>query len=518
MASSGPITEPLTAVPVTGTAAARGPLTNGAAPAPRRWTLRARLIALVVGVAAIALVSVDVGLPIALRSVLVTNLDATLNRAMGSLPQTFQFQALQERIRDSSPGSEVGFTLISADGSIQHEPPESEDTWANPDVNAIEAMGVPQTIVDLDDPTIQYRAVARTVTAQSTNLPAELVAWQSTSGVQTAVGRLIVIELLGTAALLLLLGLTSSLIIRRELKPLESIARAADDIADGDLDRRVEEDDPSTEVGRLGVAFNGMLDGISELLDERQRSEQRLRQFAADASHELRTPVAAVRGYTDMYRAGMLSDPAAVQRAMERMGFEAARMNALVQDLLTLIQADAEKTASHERVDLVEVLTGVVEDAAVIDPERQWRWSGWDPAAGRVLVLGDRLRLSQLFANLLGNIRTHTPPGTTATVTVLPGAGEIAVSVSDNGPGVADEDLDRLFDRFYRADPSRSREKGGTGLGLSIVAAIARNHGGRVLAGHSPGGGLTITVVLPRATGTAAVPPPAPAAVPVPVV
>ena len=134
-----------------------------------------------------------------------------------------------------------------------------------------------------------------------------------------------------------------------------------------------------------------------------------------------------------------------------------------------------------------------------------------------MLVLGDRLRLSQLFANLLGNIRTHTPPGTIATVTVLPGAGEIAVSVSDNGPGVSDADLDRLFDRFYRADPSRSREKGGTGLGLSIVAAIVRNHGGRVLAGHSPGGGLTITVVLPRAVGTAAVPPPAAGADPAPV-
>jgi len=187
------------------------------------------------------------------------------------------------------------------------------------------------------------------------------------------------------------------------------------------------------------------------------------------------------------------------------MGFEAKRMGALVDDLLTLIQADAERTMTHERVDLADLLTGVVDDAAVIDPTRTWRLSG---GYGPAVAVGDRLRLHQLFANLLANVRTHTPPGAVATVSVLPGLDEIAVTVSDNGPGVSDEALQRLFDRFYRVDPSRSRENGGTGLGLSIVAAIVRSHGGQILASHTPGGGLTMTVVLPRATGTAAVPPP----------
>ncbi len=180
-------------------------------------------------------------------------------------------------------------------------------------------------------------------------------------------------------------------------------------------------------------------------------------------------------------------------------------MGALVDDLLTLIQADAERTLTHERVDLADLLTGVIDDAAVIDPTRTWRLAGsYAPA----VVLGDRLRLHQLFANLLANIRTHTPTGTVATVAMLTGLDEIAISVSDNGPGVSDEALHRLFDRFYRVDPSRSRENGGTGLGLSIVAAIVRSHGGQILASHTPGGGLTMTVVLPRPTGTAAVPPP----------
>jgi two-component system OmpR family sensor kinase len=335
--------------------------------------------------------------------------------------------------------------------------------------------------------------------------PGYLVAWMPLDDVDSNFRRLVLVELLVTAGLLILLGSTASLVIRRELKPLESMATAADDIARGDLNRRVDESDPSTEIGRLGVAFNDMLDGISTLLGERRRSEHRLRQFVADASHELRTPVAAVRGYTDLYNAGALPDEAAVERAMKRMGFEAKRMGALVDDLLTLIQADAERTLAHERVDLADLLTGVVDDAAVIDPTRTWRLTG---GYGEAVVVGDRLRLHQLFANLLANVRTHTPPGTVATIAVLPGLDEIAISVSDNGPGVSDEDLSRLFDRFYRVDPSRSRENGGTGLGLSIVAAIVRSHGGQIIASHTQGGGLTMTVVLPRATGTAAVPPP----------
>jgi hypothetical protein len=121
------------------------------------------------------------------------------------------------------------------------------------------------------------------------------------------------------------------------------------------------------------------------------------------------------------------------------------------------------------------------------------------------MVAGDRLQLHQLFANLLTKIRTHTPPGTTATVSLLPGHDEVAVTVTDDGPGVRTDELPRLFDRFYRADESRSRENGGSGLGLSIAAAIVRSHGGRIIASHAPNGGLTMTVVLPRPVGTAAV-------------
>ena len=240
-----------------------------------------------------------------------------------------------------------------------------------------------------------------------------------------------------------------------------------------------------------------MLDGINALLTERQVAEQRLRRFVADASHELRTPVAAVRGYTDLFASGALPEPVAVSRAMERMGFESRRMGALVEDLLTLAQADAPGALQREPLDLVELLTGVVEDAAAIDNTRQWTLL---TPPGPLLIPGDGNRLHQLVANLLGNVRTHTPPGSTAVVSVEPSGdpGSVLVAVTDDGPGVDPDALKLLFDRFFRADPSRSRAQGGSGLGLAIVAAIATAHGGSVAAVPAPTGGLRIEVRLPR--------------------
>ncbi len=472
----------------------------------RRWSLRARLTALVLAVAALALLAVDIVLPLNLKASLISSRDATLTGVINSVPKnrTFNLQTLIS-VSDANPlRGEIGWSIVSDEGVVKSAPPPG-NAGASPDIPEIPPVTEAETVGDTSGGRATYRILALKVTQGQQQEPGYLVAWVSLADVNNTVSRLILTELLITAGLLVLLGATASLVIRRELKPLETMATAAEEITRGDLDRRVDMGDPGTEVGRLGFAFNGMLDGISDLLDERRRNEERLRQFLADASHELRTPVAAVRGYTDLYRAGALPDDGAVDRAMQRMGFESRRMGALVEDLLTLVQADAERNSRHERVDLTDLLTGVVDDAAVIDPERTWRLLA-GPGGEAASVLGDRLRLHQLFANLLSNIRTHTPAGTVATVSFLPGTDDLAVTISDNGPGVTDEDLPRLFDRFYRVDPSRSRERGGTGLGLSIVAAIVRSHSGRIMASHTPGGGLTVTVVLPRAVGTAAVP------------
>lgn len=465
----------------------------------RRFTLRTRLIALVLGVAAIALVAVDILIPLNVRSSLMDSKDLALTS------QVANFNAVGEYVPDTNGDEtagaldkgEVGLTFVSLTGPSLRVVSLASDPDASPVFGRSPSTTTPETVRDADG-----QGTFRALAVPAKNKAGDrgyAVFWVPLADVTRAVGSVVFTELLISLALLVLLGTTASVIIRRELRPLEAMATAADDIAGGDLDRRVYPGDAGTEVGRLGFAFNGMLDGISTLIAEREANETRMRQFLADASHELRTPVAAVRGYTDLYRAGALPDEAAVTRAMARMGFESERMGALVGDLLMLVQADAETDTRREVVDLSDVLTGVVDDAAVIDRTRTWRLVGADKR-GVDLVQGDRLRLHQLFANLLGNVRTHTDAGTTATVTLSSGPGELTVTVADDGPGVSGAELPRLFDRFYRVDASRSRIKGGTGLGLSIVAAIVRSHRGRVMAGHTPGGGLTTTVVLPRWT------------------
>lgn len=478
-------------------------MTTAVPPARRRWGLRVRLIALVLAVAALALVAVDIVLPFSLRSSLISDRDSTLTSAVqGAEIRPLSLQALATLSSSNQLNGEIGWSTVTSAGTAKVVLPPARDDAGNPAVGSQPSTGAPQTVGDGNGGPEKYRILAFAVTDITTNRTGYLVAWVNIDDISATLRQLVFLEFLITVFLLALLGFLSSLIIRRELRPLEAMATAADQIAEGDVSRRVAPGDPTTEVGRLGTAFNGMLDGIGGLLDEQQRSETRLRQFVADASHELRTPVAAVRGYVELYKAGMLPGEAGVARAMDRMGFEARRMGGLVEDLLTLIKADAQQSTEREPVDLMQVLVGVVDDAAVIDRSRTWRLVG---ASRPTFVMGDRLRLHQLFANLLANVRTHTPEGTTATVSILPGQDEVAVAVVDDGPGVAHEALPRLFDRFFREDESRSRENGGSGLGLSIVAAIVRSLGGRILASDAPGGGLAMTVVLPRPVGTAAV-------------
>lgn len=466
-----------------------------------RWSIRAKLITLVVLGSAVGLSAVAIMLPVFLRAELLADRDDTLIGVVDGLPDDFSLDALRQQESPLQGG--LGWTTVTPSGiaSVFDRPAKYPN--ANPAVGSPPPIRVLETVPDVRLADLEYRIFAVPVYSTGGRVfEGYLVAWSPLTDIDETIGRLVLAEVFIVSGLLLLIGSVSGLMIRRSLKPLEAMAEAADEIRGGDLERRVVVDEAETEMGRLGSAFNGMLDGISDLVDDRSRGEERLRRFIADASHELRTPVAAVQGYSDLYRAGALPDDAAVGRAMERMGFEARRMGSLVEDLLTLVQADAPDRIARERVELNDLLVGVVEDAAAIDATRTWLLA---PIAQPVSVAGDRMRLHQLFANLLGNVRTHTPEGTTATVSVLPGPDRVAVTVSDDGPGVSESDLNRLFDRFFRVDASRSRANGGTGLGLSIVQALAKAHGGEVLASRGPAGGLAITVLLPLAVGTAAV-------------
>jgi two-component system OmpR family sensor kinase len=299
--------------------------------------------------------------------------------------------------------------------------------------------------------------------------------------------------------------------VRIGLRPLERIGETAGAIAAGDLSRRVEPADTKTEVGRLGLALNAMLARIEEAFEVRRASEERLRRFAADASHELRTPLTSVRGYAELFRRGAADDPEALANAMRRIEEESARMGDLVDELALLARLDQGRPLDRDPVDLVEVAAAAVDAARVADPARRIELG----SDGPVVVTGDRARLRQVADNLLSNARVHTPHGSPVRVLVRVEGDEAVLAVEDEGPGIPSEDAERVFERFYRADPSRSRKSGGTGLGLSIVAAVAQAHGGVARVEAATGGGARFELRVPLRTPGPEVPAPPPAEDPV---
>ena len=287
-------------------------------------------------------------------------------------------------------------------------------------------------------------------------------------------------------------GLIIFVIVRRSVRPLERVAATARKVATLPLDRGevdlavrvpVRDTDPRTEIGSVGAAINQMLGHVSGALTSRQESETRVRQFVADASHELRTPLAAIRGYAELARRGE-HDPGAVSHALRRVESESARMTTLVDDLLLLARLDSGRPLAREEVDLTMLVVDRVSDARVAGPDHRWQLDLPDEP---VTVMGDTARLHQVLANLLANARNHTPPGTVVSTGVRRETGGAVLTVTDNGPGIAEELQPEIFGRFVRGDSSRSRAAGSTGLGLAIVAAVISAHGGTVTVDSRPG-------------------------------
>ncbi|MCW2598316.1 MAG: two-component sensor histidine kinase [Frankiales bacterium] len=317
--------------------------------------------------------------------------------------------------------------------------------------------------------------------------------------------QLIVLESTIGGIVLLALAGGGYIVVRRSLRPLVAVETTAEAIAAGDLTQRVPESDPRTEVGSLSRSFNAMLTQIETAFAERSASEAearaseiRMRRFVGDASHELRTPLTSIRGFAELYRQGALPAQADVDRAMNRVENEAARMGLLVDDLLLLARLDQQRPLERAPVDLLELAGDAVQDAKALDPARSVHLEvvATGPAP---VVSGDAQRLRQVFGNLVANALTHTPPATPVVLRVSSTASTAVVEVVDSGPGIAPEDRPRVFERFFRTDSSRTRASGGSGLGLSIVAALVAAHGGHVDVEETPGGGATFRVSLPLA-------------------
>ena len=407
----------------------------------------------------------------------------------------------------------------------------------------------------------RLRAVARYVLLGRAGVPAAqsgatgpghrfgvLVVARPVTVVTGQVGGIVVAELITGGALILLLALGGRWLIGRGLAPLSEMAGTAQRITNqGDLTARMPDADGSTEVGRLGAAINTMLDRIQQAFGARLRSETKVRQFAADASHELRTPLTTIRGYAELYRQGALDDDQ-LPDAMRRIEQEARRMGTLVAELLELARLDRTSSLDITETDLAVLVRDAAADARAVEPARPVRAEAPDALVAAV----DEARIRQVLANLLGNVRAHTPVTTPTAVRLAQVRGGVVLEVADSGPGMAADDAARAFDRFHRGTERRdgetadaavgygdhgsgaasahsangsrpAAESGGSGLGLAIVAAIAQAHGGQATLESAPGHGTRVRVWLPATPpGTPAAPrpsrarhypgPPAPAA------
>ncbi|MEU8520368.1 HAMP domain-containing sensor histidine kinase [Streptomyces sp. NPDC048577] len=320
--------------------------------------------------------------------------------------------------------------------------------------------------------------------------------------VQDSLSTLILVEVSVTGAGLVAASLAGGALVGIALRPLRRVAATATQVAEiplhsGEvaLDQRVPEADPRTEVGQVGAAINRMLDHVHSALDARQQSETRVRRFVADASHELRTPLASIRGYAELTRRGGEECGPDTRHALGRIESEATRMTGLVEDLLLLARLDAGRPLSYRGTDLAPLLVDALSDARAAGPGHRWRLELPDAA---VSVEADEARLHQVLVNLLGNARTHTPPGTTVTARVRGDGDRAVLEVEDDGPGIPEGLLPHVFERFARGDASRARQAGGgsTGLGLAIVRAVALAHGGEVDVRSRPGA-TVFAVTLP---------------------
>lgn len=470
-------------------------------------SLRARLVLLLAVLAAAGLVIAGVVTYAELRSFLLDRVDRQLVASTAALDRAIVRGGPAARrsvgqLARTAPGTYV--ELRDATGAVL----DSAALWPPGQTGAVPAL--PADVEDRSGKTFTVDAADGStefrVRAQARPFGTLIVA-APLDDVSETLDRLLLIEIVVSASVVAAVAVLGLVLVRVGLRPLRRIEGTAAAIAAGRLDRRVEDANPRTEVGRLGLALNAMLARIEEAFAEQEASEARLRRFVADASHELRTPLASVRAYAELFERGAREHPDDLARAMAGIDRESRRMGLLVDDLLLLARLDQGRALERRPLDLAELAREAVDAARLLDPARRLDFH----ASGPVPIAGDRDRLRQLLDNLLANVRAHTPAGAGAGVRIEAGAdGSALVEVADEGPGLSEEQEARVFERFYRVDPSRSRDAGGSGLGLSIVQAIAEAHGGTVTVARAAGGGACFRVLLPASAPpeSGCIPPP----------
>ena len=465
------------------------------------WSLRNRLILAAVVLTALAISASDFAANTALRSYLISQVDQQLLDISGGSLTRLDRAGIEEENSDEneSPFREfrplrgvptsVSVTLLDVDGNfigrVGGDLSKEQIAVVGMSIAEVQKKGSKPFTIKGEDGQPDVRAVAQVL---PTGLGSVIVA-NSLADVDRTLNRLGFFFLILGLLALLAIALVSRWIIAISLKPLEAVEETAEAIAAGDLSARLPAAKPDTEVGRLTTSLNTMLGRIEESFAARVSSESKLRRFVADASHELRTPLTAIRGFAELHRQGAVIGEEKTKELVGRIEKESIRMSSLVEDLLLLARLDQSREMAQDPVDLNLLLTEAVASAKAAGPNHPIEVSL--PSA-EVFVLGDSQRIHQVVANLLANARTHTPEGSLIKVSLEQGVAETIISVSDNGPGLSESDQERIFERFFRADPSRARTSGeGSGLGLSIVDAVMKAHGGYVSVKSKLGEGAT---------------------------
>ena len=475
------------------------------APLPTRVTrrlealpLRVRLVAILMVLLVLALLLTASATAVLMRRDLIGRVDQDLRRAKIPVAQ----QAVESLVREGRRGLPNTYAVVflptgggEAIGLYPTNEPLHPAIPPLPLDDRRVRTGEPFTVGSTDG-AMSWRVVAGRVRGDA----ATFAVATPLRSVDRTVRRLVLVELMIGLAVTVACGILGWYAVRRAFRPLAQIEDTAAAIAAGDLGRRIPTRAAKDEVTSLSRSLNSMLSQIEQSFAVREASEERMRQFVADASHELRTPLATVQGYAELYRQGAVSRPEDVASAMGRIEGEAGRMSGLVEDLLMLARLDDHRPMEFTDVDLTVLAGDAAQDARALDPSRRVTLTGLGGQLQPTSVPGDEAKLRQVLSNLVGNALTHTPAGTPVEIAVgvRQGTDRAVLEVRDHGPGVDPASARRVFERFYRADPSRTRGSGGgNGLGLAIVAAIVGAHDGKVGVAQTPGGGATFVVELP---------------------
>jgi two-component system, OmpR family, sensor kinase len=478
-------------------------------------SLRARLLAGLLALSLAGMAAVAGGTYLALRSFLFDRVDQQLRVARGSVDRGLSAlnasagTVSEARVLKNLAPPDAFLELLNPANHIVALTPAGPPSDPSPGPRLAAVLHPPPASSALAPSTrdvlrFDTDAVSGTgrYRVQVSSLPRHqgiLVVAVPLDSVTGTLSRLIDVELVIAGVALALLASGAFWLLRAGLRPLERIADTAAGIADGDLDVRVAPADARSEVGRLGLALNGMLERLEEAFSRRDQSEAQLRRFVASASHELRTPLTSIRGYAALFRRGAQDNPDDLAKSMARIESEATRMSALIDDMLLLARLDEQRSLERQHVDLVRIALDAAQDTRARDPERPITVHEHGP----LVVVGDELRLRQVAANLLANAQIHTPPRTPVHVDLAARGDQAILAVADEGPGVDPEHAPHIFERFYRGTPvgagGAAPRTAGTGLGLAIVAAIMQAHQGTATVRSTPGNGATFEVTLPLA-------------------